>query len=52
MRGWSRVVDRPLSEDVQRLDRLKKAARIIVPLVVIAAVLVGLPGWMRPTVSR
>ena len=50
--GRSRVVDRPLSEDVQRRDRLKKAARIIVPLVVIAAVLVGLPGWMRPTVSR
>jgi HlyD family secretion protein len=45
-------VDRPLAPEVQRQDRRRRAAQIVVPILVLAALIVWLPGWMRPAVSR
>jgi HlyD family secretion protein len=45
-------VDRPLPPDVERQNRLRRVLKIVVPVVIVAAVLTSLPGWMRPAVSR
>jgi HlyD family secretion protein len=45
-------VDRPLAPEVQRQDRRRVAAKIAVPLVLLVLLIVWLPGWMRPSVSR
>jgi HlyD family secretion protein len=45
-------VDRPLSEEVQRHDRRRRILQVAVPLVLIALVMVWLPGWMRPSIPR
>jgi HlyD family secretion protein len=45
-------VDRPLPPEVERQNRLRQVLKIAVPLVIVAAVLTSLPGWMRPAVSR
>jgi HlyD family secretion protein len=45
-------VDRPLAEDVQRHDRRRRLLKIALPLVVVALVIVWLPGWMRPSIPR
>jgi HlyD family secretion protein len=49
--AWA-AVDRPLPPDVERRNRLRQVLKIAVPLVIVAAVLTSLPGWMRPAVSR
>jgi HlyD family secretion protein len=46
------AVDRPLAPEVQRQDRRRRVAQILVPILVLAALMVWLPGWMRPAVSR
>jgi len=45
-------VDRPLPPEVERQNRLRRVLKIVVPLVIVAAVISSLPGWMRPAVSR
>jgi HlyD family secretion protein len=46
------AVDRPLPPDVERQNRLRRVLKIVVPVVIVAAVLTSLPGWMRPAVGR
>jgi HlyD family secretion protein len=45
-------MDRPLPDDAVRGNRLRGAARIVLPLVAVATVIAMLPGWMRPTLTR
>jgi HlyD family secretion protein len=45
-------VDRALPDSQVRSNRLRGAIRIALPLTAIVTVIVMLPGWMRPTVSR
>ena len=45
-------MDRPLPPEVERRNRLRGLLKIVVPLVIVAAVISSLPGWMRPAVSR
>src|SRR4051794_36895595 len=45
-------MDRTLAPEEIRRDRLRRAARVALPLLVVAALLVALPGWLRPTVER
>jgi HlyD family secretion protein len=45
-------VDRALPSDVRRQARLRTAARIAVPLLLVAGLIAWLPGWIRPSVSR
>jgi HlyD family secretion protein len=45
-------VDRPLPPAIERQNRLRRVLKIVVPVVIVAAVLTSLPGWMRPAVSR
>lgn len=45
-------MDRPLSPEVQRQDRLRRVLRIVVPLVIVGTIVAYLPGWMRPGVDR
>jgi HlyD family secretion protein len=45
-------VDRPLTADTLRRDRLRAALKIAVPLLLVAAILAWLPGWMRPTIAK
>src|SRR5215208_219858 len=45
-------MDRPLSPEVQRQDRLRRVLKIAVPALLLALVLAALPGWIRPTVTR
>jgi HlyD family secretion protein len=45
-------VDRPLSQEAQRQDRLRLAVRIVIPLALVTLIVVYLPGWMRPSVER
>ena len=50
--GDDTPVDRPLPPEVERQNRLRRVLKIVVPLVIVAAVISSLPGWMRPAVSR
>jgi HlyD family secretion protein len=45
-------VDRELAPDVISHNRRRRIAAIAVPLLVITLVVIWLPGWMRPSVSR
>jgi HlyD family secretion protein len=45
-------VDRPLDPEFQRTRRLGRLGKIAGLLVCIAALLVWLPGWIRPSISR
>ena len=45
-------MDRPLPPEIERQNRLRQVLKIAVPLVIVVAVLISLPGWMRPAVSR
>jgi HlyD family secretion protein len=45
-------MDRPLDSATQRRARLRRTSTIALPLAGLAAVLVLLPGWIRPSVSR
>jgi HlyD family secretion protein len=45
-------VDRPLSDEIQRSDRRRRVMQIGAPLVLVALVMVWLPGWMRPSIPR
>ena len=45
-------VDRELPDSVRRTDRLRAAARIALPSAAIVAVLIFLPGWIRPAIAR
>lgn len=44
-------MDRPLAPDVRRRDRWRRVLQVVVPVVLIAVILVFLPGWIRPSVS-
>jgi HlyD family secretion protein len=46
------VMDRPLDNTTLRRNRLARIGRVVLPLLVLAAVLVWLPGWVRPSVTR
>jgi HlyD family secretion protein len=45
-------VDRPLAPEVQRQDRRRRVLQIALPIVVLALLVIWLPGWMRPSISR
>jgi len=45
-------MDRPLPAETRRRDRLRKVTKIGLPIGTVAVVLLLLPGWMRPSVSR
>jgi HlyD family secretion protein len=45
-------VDRPIDEDVQRRQRVRRAGTVGAVLAVVAAALVWLPGLVRPSISR
>jgi HlyD family secretion protein len=45
-------VDRPLAPEVQRQDRRRRLVRIAVPVILLVLLVIWLPGWMRPSVSR
>jgi HlyD family secretion protein len=47
-----RAVDRPLDADAQRNNRLRRILQIATPVVVLALIVMWLPGWLRPAVSR
>jgi HlyD family secretion protein len=46
------IVDRPLDPDVQRTRRLGRYGKLAALAVCILALLLWLPGWIRPSVSR
>lgn len=45
-------MDRVLSDEVKRGDRIRRAAKVLLPVAGVAVVLALLPGWMRPSISR
>ena len=45
-------MDRPLPPEVERQNRLRRVLKTVLPLVIVAAVISSLPGWMRPAMSR
>ena len=45
-------MDRPIDEDVQRRQRVRRAGTVGAVLAVVAAALVWLPGLVRPSISR
>jgi HlyD family secretion protein len=50
--NWTALVDRPLTDDVQRHDRRRRLLQVALPLLVVAFVILSLPGWLRPAISR
>ena len=48
----SRRVDRDLSPGIRRQDRLRKSLKVAIPILIGALVIVWLPGWIRPSVTR
>jgi HlyD family secretion protein len=46
------VVDRPLDAEVQRRQVMSRVAKVALPIVLLIALIVWLPGFMRPAVSR
>ncbi len=48
----SRHVDRDLSPEMRRQDRRRRLLQVVIPLVLVTLVIVWLPGWLRPSVSR
>ena len=47
-----RRVDRDLSPGIRRQDRLRKSLKVAIPILIGALVIVWLPGWIRPSVTR
>ena len=45
-------MDRALAPEVRRQDRRRRVLQIAMPVLVLALLVVWLPGWMRPSVSR
>ncbi len=45
-------MDRPIDEDVQRRQRVRRAGTVGAVIAVVAAALVWLPGLVRPSISR
>ena len=45
-------MDRPLEPSVLVRDRLRRGAAIVLPVLGLVALIVWLPGWMRPAVAR
>ncbi len=45
-------MDRELAPEEIRRSRLRRAAQVGVPLLVVAILLTLLPGWLRPSISR
>ena len=45
-------MDRPLAPEVLSKDRRRRAVQIALPVLVIAVLVIWLPGWMRPAISR
>ncbi len=45
-------MDRALAPEVRRQDRRRRVLQIAMPVLVLALVVVWLPGWMRPSVNR
>jgi HlyD family secretion protein len=45
-------VDRELAPEVRRRDRLRRLFQAGIPILIVAILIVWLPGWMRPVVSR
>jgi HlyD family secretion protein len=45
-------MDRELSDQTLRKERLKQIARIALPLIALGVVIALLPGWMRPSINR
>ena len=48
----SRRVNRDLSPGLRRQDRLRKSLKVAIPILIGGLVIVWLPGWIRPSVSR
>jgi len=46
------LVDRVLAPEVRRQDRRRRVAQIAGPLLIVTLLVIWLPGWMRPSVSR
>lgn len=45
-------MDRELTPEIRRRDRYRKVLQIALPVLIVAAILVLLPGWIRPSVNR
>ena len=45
-------MDRVLAPEVRRQDRRRRVVQIAAPLLIVALLVIWLPGWMRPSVSR
>jgi HlyD family secretion protein len=45
-------MDRALAPEVRRQDRRRRVLQIAMPVLIVALVVIWLPGWMRPSVSR
>ena len=45
-------VDRALPPEVRRQNRLRRLFQVAIPLVLVTLLIVWLPGWVRPSVSR
>jgi HlyD family secretion protein len=45
-------VDRDLSPEVRRQDRIRKVSQVAIPILIVAVLIVGLPGWIRPSLNR
>jgi HlyD family secretion protein len=45
-------MDRILDHDDLGRERIHRAMRIVLPIAVLVALLMLLPGWMRPTLAR
>lgn len=48
----SRSVDRALAPELLTQNRRRQVLQVAIPAVIVALVLVWLPGWLRPSVSR
>lgn len=45
-------MDRPLTDEVVQQHRRRRLVQMALPLLVIALIIVWLPGWMRPSIPR
>ena len=48
----SRAVDRELAPEVQSQAKRRTLARVGLPLLLLAVLIIWLPGWIRPSLSR
>ena len=45
-------MDRPLTDNQRRRNRVRGILQVAAPMVVVAVILILLPGWIRPTLDR